>query len=150
MNYPSSMNVDNNLRAARTFNAITFILSASFIMIEFLSGCLSTNATKSCTQSGGLGYLVCCLCSGLSLLILDSNVCKSNVLMEQIPGFEEATCSMSKGGKSVVAATVLYFVAAVGVMVLHPIRKKEAESDEGLDEPLLDDDDFVQAQSDII
>lgn len=118
-------------------------------MLDMFQGCMSLKADKS-FRLGAIGYLVCCFCSGMSLILLDSNLCKNNVLIEELNQsiigvgtgvqFEE-TCSISTGGKSSIAATVLWFVAAVGAVVLHPVRRKDERNvggdDEGLDEPLF-------------
>lgn len=141
------MDIDKNWKAARTFNLIAIILGGSIILLDIFQGCLSTQRDRSC-RTGLFGYSVCCLCSGLSLILLDSNLCKHNILIEQLNQlgvfqFQE-TCSISKGGKASIAATVLWFVAAIGVAMLHPFPKKKQEQnghDEGLDEPLFIDDD---------
>jgi len=50
------------------------------------------------------------------------------------------TCSISQGGKSTVAAGVLWFTAAVGTALLHPSDKMQQQNtgDDSLDEPLFD------------
>lgn len=145
--YPPSMNVDNNWKAARGFNLVAIILGGSLLMLDIFQGCLSTKQKRS-FRTGAVGYFVCFLCAGLSLLILDSNVCKDNILIEELNGkvpmlqFQE-TCSISTGAKTTIAATVMWFVASVGTALLHPAQRKNEErrdeNDDGLDEPLFDD-----------
>lgn len=68
---------DTTFKVGRTFNLLAMILGASFIFMDILTGCASTNQKKSVRQSSGLGYIVVTLCSGLSLLILQ--VCTSSM-----------------------------------------------------------------------
>lgn len=143
--YPPSMNIDNNWKAARGFNLVAIILGGSLLMLDIFQGCLSTKQKRS-FRTGAVGYFVCFLCGGLSLLILDSNVCKDNILIEELNSkvpmlqFQE-TCSISTGGKTTIAATVMWFVASVGTALLHPAQRKDERrgEDDGLDEPLFDD-----------
>ena len=60
---------DTTFKVGRTFNILALILGISFIFMDILNGCASTNPRKSFRQAGGVGYLLCSLCSGLSLLI---------------------------------------------------------------------------------
>ncbi|KAL7540069.1 hypothetical protein ACHAXR_009851, partial [Thalassiosira sp. AJA248-18] len=148
--YPSSITIDNNWKAARGFNLIAIIIGGSLILLDIFQGCLSTKRNRS-LRMVAIGYLICCISSGFSLLLLDSNVCKNNTLIEELnqllpnaAQFQE-TCSISKGGKSTIASTVMWFVAAVGTALLHPVHKKLEEErnavhDDGLDEPLFIDD----------
>ena len=94
-------------------------------------------------RTGAIGYLLSCLFAGLSLIVLDSNLCKSNTIVNALAntdvggmGSLQETCSMSQGGKSTIASTVLFFVAAVGTGLLHPAQQKK-DADDGLDEPLV-------------
>ena len=68
---------DTTFKVGRTFNLLAMILGASFIFLDILTGCASTNQKKSVRQSSGLGYIVVTLCSGLSLLIFQ--VCNASL-----------------------------------------------------------------------
>jgi len=148
--YPSSVNVDKNWRAAAIFSLIAIIIGGSVIMLDIFQGCLSTKQNKS-FPLGIAAYMICCISAGFSLLMLDSNVCKNNTLIAELNErldptvqFQE-TCSMSQGGKSTIAATVLWFAAAAVAALLHPAHKKEEQSNnnDGLDEPLFNDSTVV-------
>ena len=153
--YPQTISLDDTMKTGRAFNLIAIIIGGSLVMIDVFNGCLSTKRNKS-FKTGAIGYLVCCISSGLSLLILSSNVCKNNALIKElnellpVAQFAE-TCSISKGAKSTIAATVLWFVAAVGAIVLHPLHTKSKNEttrvvdDGGLDEPLFADDESVSS-----
>ena len=123
-------------------------------MLDCFQGCMSTKRNVS-FRTGSIGYLVCTLCAGLSFIILDSNLCKNNMLIEKLSNttlgrmaFSD-TCSLSQGGKSTIASTVLFFIAAVGNCLLHPaqVKKEEHESmkqgGDGLDEPLFTEESSV-------
>jgi hypothetical protein len=66
---------DTTFKVGRTFNLLALILGVSFIFLDILTGCSSINPRKSFRQGGGVGYLLCSLCSGLSLLILQVSCC---------------------------------------------------------------------------
>lgn len=70
---------DKTFKVGRTFNLFALVLGASFILLDILSGCVSTAPNRGILQAGAIGYLLCCLCSGLSLLILQ--VCSYCVLI---------------------------------------------------------------------
>ena len=61
---------DTTFKVGRIFNLLALILGASFLFLDILTGCASTNQKKSVRQASGFGYLVVCFCSGMSLLIL--------------------------------------------------------------------------------
>lgn len=148
--YPSTVNVDKNWRAAGIFSLIAMLMGGSIILLDIFQGCLSTKKDKT-FRTGVVMYLMCCICSAFTLLLLGSNVCKHNTLIEQLneslhPTVQfQGTCSISQGGKSAIASTVLWLVAAIVTSLLHPVFKKpEPENDdEGLDEPLFIDDTSV-------
>jgi ABC-type enterochelin transport system permease subunit len=130
---------DTTFKVGRTFNLLTMILGASFLFMDILTGCASTNPKKSVRQSSGVGYILVALCSGLSLLIFQSTVCTNNELLNTIPEFEGGTCSLYSGSKCVIAATVLWFVSAVGIYAMHPLHTtNKVASEKKLGEPLLD------------
>ncbi|KAL7521115.1 hypothetical protein ACHAWX_005809 [Stephanocyclus meneghinianus] len=134
---------DKTFKVGRTFNLFALVLGASFILLDILSGCVSTAPNRGILQAGAIGYLLCCLCSGLSLLILQSDVCTDNVLLNPIPGFQGTTCSLSTGGKSIIAATVMWFVAGCGIVAIHRWHEtKRGSKDEyqGLDELLVNEE----------
>lgn len=71
--------------------------------------------------------MLCCLFSGLTLLVLNSNACRDNdlvkILEEQTPNLNlsfESSCVLGSGAKSTIAATVLWFVAAIAALKADP------------------------------
>jgi hypothetical protein len=65
---------DTTFKVGRTFNLLAMILGASFLFLDILTGCASTNQKKSVRQASGLGYILVAICSGLSLLILQVSI----------------------------------------------------------------------------
>ncbi len=147
--YPASISIDKKWKAARGFNLIAIILGGSVIMLDVLQGCMSTKKNEP-FRLGSFLHGVCCVCSLFSLLLLDSDLCKDNTLIEllnesnKMIHFHE-TCSISQGGKSTIAAGVLWFAAAVGTVLLHPSNKMQHQNtvDDGLDEPLFDENNNI-------
>mmetsp|Transcript_8928 Transcript_8928/g.18590 ORF Transcript_8928/g.18590 Transcript_8928/m.18590 type:complete len:96 (+) Transcript_8928:1-288(+) len=93
-----------------------------------------------------MGYLLACFCSGMTLILLDSALCKDNLLMAgakaAYPLFTwQETCGLSTGANVVISATVFYFLA--GVTSLKGYKKEEAEEEgagaPALSEPLIDE-----------
>lgn len=108
------------------------------------SACTSNRNGKRVAPSSGMGYMFCSLCSGLTLLLLGSNVCSENVLTQSLEAvfpnvpMSIAKCGISTGANCAIAATVLWFAA--GAASCHAM-KVEYESDKnagdaGLEEPL--------------
>lgn len=65
-----------------------------------------------------------------------SSVCTNNAILNQIPAFQGATCSLYLGSKSIIAATVFWFVSACGIAAMHPWSSKGRVSDNT--KPLLE------------
>ena len=89
-------------------------------------------------------YLLTAIFQGLTLLLLNSNACLNNSLVQDL---EEGdlqditfpdTCSLGQGANLVIAATSLWFAAGVASYAAHKAEKEEfaEEVDMGLREPL--------------
>lgn len=86
--------------------------------------------------------LVLCLFSGLTLLVLDSSLCKDNILIGELSqvAFNDQ-CGLATGARCVISATVFWFVAAV--CSLTATRGKSEYEDEtvaGTTEPLIQEE----------
>ncbi len=81
----------------------------------------------------------------MTLILLDSALCKDNLLMNAAkaayPLFKwQETCGLSTGANVVISATVFYFLA--GVTSLKGFKKEEEAESGGtpaLSEPLIDE-----------
>mmetsp|Transcript_22324 Transcript_22324/g.46932 ORF Transcript_22324/g.46932 Transcript_22324/m.46932 type:complete len:249 (-) Transcript_22324:302-1048(-) len=131
--YPSGTNIDAAWRSARAFSTMTLIIGGIVTFFALLSGFLYPSSTSY--KSGGLAFLLCCLFQGLSLLLLDSNACNYNEMIDDLEksfndsnsihlDFEE-TCSLGPGAKCAIASTVFWFVAGVAALKVEPPRRGE-------------------------
>lgn len=136
--YPPDQQVDSVWVAARVFNLLAIIIGAAIIAIDGCSGCISTHPEKR-LHGGALGYLIAAFSSGMSLILLNTNICSSNrnSTVDSL-GMDFSSCVMSTGGKSAIASCVLWVVAAAGIAWLHPSSRFWKSRDKnGLDEPLV-------------
>lgn len=81
------------------------------------------------------------LFEGLTLLLLNSNVCKDNWDSGKLEGMGitlPETCSIDTGAKMAISAMVFFFAAGVASFLAHGAKKRETETgvDAGLSEPL--------------
>mmetsp|Transcript_18103 Transcript_18103/g.26895 ORF Transcript_18103/g.26895 Transcript_18103/m.26895 type:complete len:229 (+) Transcript_18103:103-789(+) len=137
--YPPDQQVDSAWVAARVFNLIAIILGATVIIFDGCSGCITTNPKKR-LQGGAVVYLIVAFCSGMSLILLNTNICSSNrnSTVAALNNMDFSSCVLSTGGKSAIASCVFWVVAAVLSALLHPSsRMRRARDDNGLDEPLV-------------
>merc|ERR1719491_2940323 len=89
--YPSAMPVDASWRAARTFSSLT----NACILLIVVGYCVSRGARSAGWVTAvwkAPAYLLTALCQFLVLLLLDSDVCKANGLVNTLdPLMENAT-----------------------------------------------------------
>jgi hypothetical protein len=92
-------------------------------MLDLLQGCMPTKKNEL-FRLGSFRCGVCCVCSLCSLPLLEA-ICVRTILSlsSRRKQIQCGTCSISQGGKSTVAAGVLWFAAAVGTALLHPSDK---------------------------
>ncbi|KAL7525435.1 hypothetical protein ACHAWF_001359 [Thalassiosira exigua] len=85
-------------------------------------------------------YLLTSLCQGLTLLLLQSNVCKNNTLVQlgrSGIAFED-TCSIATGANLCISALVFWAAAGACSLLAYKAEKEETaeEVEAGLGEPL--------------
>ena len=151
--YAPDQQVDSTWVAARTFNLIAMILGAAILVFDGCSGCISTNPTKA-FRGGAIGYLIASFSSGMSLILLNTNICSGiskNVTLNGLHNLTFGSCVISTGGKSAITSCVFWFMAAVGTHLLHSNtnmmtknNKLKSSSNingenDGLNEPLVKD-----------
>ncbi|KAL7478335.1 hypothetical protein ACHAW6_004104 [Cyclotella cf. meneghiniana] len=116
--YPDYVEVDSEWKAARAFSVMALVFGLTLMLKELFSAC-SYKDVKQTTPTSGAGYLFCSLLSGLSLLLLGSDLCKDNVLSEGLESIypnsnmSVASCGISTGAKCAISATILWFLAGV-------------------------------------
>ena len=128
VNYPGGTSVDSKWKSARAFSTMALIIGGVVTFWALLSGCLYPS--RGTYKAGGLAYMICCLFMGLSLLMLDSNACHNNRLNEMlkeempiVPLTFPSSCSMAMGAKCTIAATVMWFLAAVAALTVEPPQR---------------------------
>ena len=137
--YPSDQEVDSTWAAARVFNLLAIIIGATTLSLVGCPGCISKNPEKR-LRGGSLGYLIASFCSGMSLILLNTNICSSgrNSTLGLLNDMSFSSCVISMGGDSAIASCVLWVVAAGGMALLFPSsRFWPARNKNGLDEPLV-------------
>mmetsp|Transcript_4669 Transcript_4669/g.6826 ORF Transcript_4669/g.6826 Transcript_4669/m.6826 type:complete len:215 (-) Transcript_4669:217-861(-) len=139
--YSDSVVIDSKWMAARVFSAIVLFGGTLFFMLNAYSACVGYDKRVEHSQACfGVCQLLLSLFAGLTLLILDSNLCKNNVLLGELLNkilFNDQ-CELSTGANCFISATVFWFMAALCSLSASRSKKEEAdEAGEGLDEPLI-------------
>ena len=133
--------MDDSWKAARAFSTLAFI----FAIIVLVAACMSlcgTNPGKTYVWEAPV-YLMTAIFEGLTLLLLNSNACKVNTMVQNLdPSLTNVTfpdtCSMATGAKLTISATVFFFASSVASFLAHKAEKEELEEEveTGLREPL--------------
>ncbi|KAL3787077.1 hypothetical protein HJC23_011761 [Cyclotella cryptica] len=148
--YPDDMNIDTKWRSARAFSTLALMVGGFVTIWAMYSGC--STPSKTLYRVGGILFMLTCLFQGLVLLFLNSSACSNNTLtdklQEEMPVIDitaEDTCDMTAGAKCTIAATVLWFCAAIpafrvdipqrGAVATEKEKEKEAEADERTFDP---------------
>lgn len=121
-----TIEVDGLWKAARGFSTLTLIIGGMAVGSVFATTCCKLSRCGSRQSSSGLRffgisssignvnnaigsfYLICCLCSCLSLIFLRSNACQHNTIFNMLRDHE---CGLSSGAKCTYAAMALWFLA---------------------------------------
>lgn len=145
--YPDYVELDGYMKSARAFSTMALIVGAGFMFADAIASCTAANTggrRAASASSQGVGYMVACLFCGLSLLLLQSEVCTDNDLSEQFKAifpnmsFDTAACGIATGAKCAISATVFYFLASVSSLYAYKLEQAVTPiRSEGLDEPLV-------------
>jgi len=104
MNYPDGIDVDSSWRTARAFAIIGGISGGLSCLWFWFSGVIhhsSPSVDKLRWQASAATSLFACLSVGLSLLILDSNLC------------DDSGCKLASEGNVILAGCILFGVTGV-------------------------------------
>ena len=137
--YPDSVAIDGSWKAARAFQVLVFVFS----FINLAVGLCASNSSNPMARNSSCGrimaplFLLTAVFQGLTLLFLDSTVCKANPLLHDLGGTVDwpDTCTISTGAKCYISATVFWAVAAF--FSFKEQRALEVESSE-TDSDLMD------------
>jgi hypothetical protein len=133
--YPEGTIYDVHWKSTKAFNMIALIIGGIVAILTLAAGC--AHHSKKMFQIFGMLYMVCCLFTGLLLLLLNSNACKNNL---NVAVFEQTfpllnltfpdTCTMGVGAKTTISTTVLWFVAAIAVCMLGPTLPSDGNNED--------------------
>lgn len=145
--YPEDTVYDANWKSAKAFNTMALIIGVGGIAMSFALLAECVKPTRMMFQLGGALDMVCCLFTGLTLLLLNSNACNNNL---NIAVFERAfpmldmtfpdTCTMGVGAKTTISATVLWFVAAISALMSGPTLPVQVAEEVATDKDVVKDD----------
>mmetsp|Transcript_4187 Transcript_4187/g.8698 ORF Transcript_4187/g.8698 Transcript_4187/m.8698 type:complete len:226 (-) Transcript_4187:40-717(-) len=142
------LHVDSKWKAAKAFSVLTLIIGGVVFFSNMIRGCRPKYAEMLFVSRGeAVLYVLTSFFSGMTLIVLDSDLCKHNILMEEVdaasPNTEFGdTCEMSRGAKCVIAATVFWFCAGLTSYQGWKAEKEEAVPDTtvSLTDPLIAED----------
>jgi hypothetical protein len=158
--YPDEVYIDAKWKSARAFSTLAIILGGFVTLWALVATC--SPPSKSAFRVGGLVFLLCCFFQGLALLVLNSSAC-NNTLIEDLQAItprvdiqSEDTCAMTAGAKCTIAATVLWFCAAIPAFKIDMPRRgavdtgKEKDKEAEADEQTLDPDGHEVAKEEAV
>ena len=80
--YPDYTAIDATWKAARAFGIISFILGIVMLVVASISACATSTGQAMLTHVWEApAYILTAICQGLTLLLLSSNACNSDVLI---------------------------------------------------------------------
>jgi hypothetical protein len=106
---------DTKFNSARAFAITANVLGAFAFFTLMLSSCCPL--TQERLKGLSFYFFMACLFQGLSLLIFKSDICKPAFFEQYFPNQDldeivsSVTCSLGRGSKLAISATVFYFVA---------------------------------------
>jgi hypothetical protein len=129
--YPDATVFDAKWKSAKAFSTMAMIIGAIVGCLTLCAGCLYP--TRKMYFAASMAYMICCLFTGLTLLMLDSNACNNNELVNQLAESEDITfqdsCSAGIGAKCILSSTVMWFAAAIGMLVAKPPQRSRVNTD---------------------
>mmetsp|Transcript_1687 Transcript_1687/g.3720 ORF Transcript_1687/g.3720 Transcript_1687/m.3720 type:complete len:222 (+) Transcript_1687:52-717(+) len=149
MLYPENMRPDDDAywEVARIIMGILWVVAVGMLVFACCTACCSKELDTLHRGAPPLVYMLFCILSGLLFLVLDSNLCKNNRLVQSLNvdgkvtsvEFPE-TCSLGTGGILVAIATALWGLAGVLSVMAQRKTSKSTEANEALTEALISDD----------
>lgn len=159
--------VDPSWKAARAFSILSLIFGTFLVVYTIAKSALlfSRKMQLSCGGCDAFIYLLVGIFQGLTLLMLDSGVCKDNALVRELnrrpddgsgSGSDSDTlifknvCEVSTGAKLAMSAAFFYFFASFAALQWQIERDRELHyfSDDIDEEPLLAEEDPTTVSTD--
>mmetsp|Transcript_15814 Transcript_15814/g.26989 ORF Transcript_15814/g.26989 Transcript_15814/m.26989 type:complete len:224 (+) Transcript_15814:39-710(+) len=142
--YPGDVEVDGSWKAARAFSTLTLIFGGVFLLINLIASCI--HPTRNTSPLESTAFLLASIFQGLSLLLLNSSLCKNNAILYTLqsdmsklgnPAIEfPETCSLSMGANCAIAAIVFWALAACMSGMSRVAERREKEESE-ITEPFI-------------
>jgi len=143
----SGVEIDPSWRAARVFSLMALGFGGIFLFSNVISSYVSP--LRNTSRFEAYGFVLACIFQGLSLLLLNSALCKDNILIQQIQVDEVAvlgragvdfpdTCSLGRGANCAIAAAVFWCLAALISSMATLVEKREPGNNPTT-EPLITD-----------
>lgn len=139
VDYSPEVDIDTKWKAATAFSILPLCLGGFSFLWMVAEQCSLNPHWFDCVV-----YLLAFFFQGLSLLLLDSNACKNNSVIQAIsdaPYHDGVTfperCSISTGMKCIISAIVFWFLAALTSVDTYMAKRKR--EDAPLTEPLIEE-----------
>lgn len=135
--YPDGIEADATWTTARAFSVISFFFALFVLVIKCCASC-NTGTEAPSERLVPPMYLLLSLATGLTLLLLDSKICKDNPLLAFGDFVWPSTCSLGTGAKCIISSTVFWAAAALSGFQEQQALKEESNAVQpvSLTEPL--------------
>lgn len=118
--YPDYQEIDPTWKTAQAFAVMSFIMGIFVLIASCIFACSMDRDDNFVTRSwlAPAMYFTTALFQGLSLLLLASNACKDNAIVQlatktSLWATFPDTCSLNKGANLIISATVFWFAAGL-------------------------------------
>ena len=153
--YPEEQEIDATWKTAQAFAIITFIWGFFVMIASCVFGCAQgENGPANVSTARAWvapNYLLLTIFQGLTLLLLNSNACNDNFLVEEAndtnPAEFPETCSLNTGANLIISATVLWFAAALASFSSARAAKQESGGEADADVELADKAEAAEAET---
>lgn len=119
--YPSGTYFDAKWKTAMSFSIITPIIGGVVLFWSWLAPCWYVH--QAYWKKMGMVFVAMTLFQGLTLLLLPSNACKNNDIVNLIAQEDtsyDQECSFAWGTKIIIAAVICWFMAGVLMLTAIP------------------------------
>lgn len=119
--YPDQVSFDSKWKTAKAFSIITPVIGGFLLFFLWLSPCLYIG-DRFWKQAGVIFILFLTPFQGLTLLFIDSDACKDNIMIpsDGLSYEYPEECSWDWGTRVNIAAVVFWFVTGCILMVVSP------------------------------
>lgn len=132
--YIDSATIDTAWKTSRIAIIMTGVFGFSFLLLNLIWGCSYTSHRVYIGGWEGVEYLLVAIFQGLTLLFLNSSVCKDNAFIEQIRPFLDfpEICSISAGSICVMVSVGFWVLAAAANLTARKLGRRDMEENEDI------------------